>query len=82
VARTVTLDGVTVLQVPFDDDEPFDRRVDDLLVARADRRAGPLQIGERGLGGSGWRTVVLVGVSCHTDHGFPCFSSRARESRE
>ncbi|KWD73793.1 site-specific integrase [Burkholderia ubonensis] len=35
VARTSTRDGVTVLQVPFDDDDAFDRRVDDLLVAIA-----------------------------------------------
>ncbi|MBN3506417.1 phage integrase family protein [Burkholderia cenocepacia] len=35
VARTPTRDGVTVLQVPFDDDDAFDRRVDDLLVAIA-----------------------------------------------
>lgn len=35
VARTPTRDGVTVLQVPFDHDDAFDRRVDDLLVAIA-----------------------------------------------
>jgi len=35
VPRTPTRDGVTVLQVPFDDDDAFDRRVDDLLVAIA-----------------------------------------------
>nr|WP_249192495.1 phage integrase family protein [Burkholderia cenocepacia] len=35
VTRTPTRDGVTVLQVPFDDDDAFDRRVDDLLVAIA-----------------------------------------------
>ncbi|WP_243435620.1 hypothetical protein [Burkholderia pseudomallei] len=35
VARTPTRDGVTVLQVPFDNDDVFDRRVDDLLVAIA-----------------------------------------------
>lgn len=35
VARTPTRDGVTVLQVPFDTDDAFDRRVDDLLVAIA-----------------------------------------------
>ncbi|WP_420213436.1 phage integrase family protein (plasmid) [Burkholderia aenigmatica] len=35
VTRTPTRDGATVLQVPFDDDEAFDRRVDDLLVAIA-----------------------------------------------
>lgn len=35
VVRTPTRDGVTVLQVPFDDDDAFDRRVDDLLVAIA-----------------------------------------------
>ena len=35
VPRTPTRDGVTVLQVPFDHDEAFDRRVDDLLVAIA-----------------------------------------------
>ena len=29
------IDGVTVLQVPFDNDDAFDRRVDDLLVAIA-----------------------------------------------
>ncbi|RQT22119.1 integrase [Burkholderia contaminans] len=35
IIRTPTRDGVTVLQVPFDDDDAFDRRVDDLLVAIA-----------------------------------------------
>ncbi|CAG9243164.1 Integrase [Burkholderia diffusa] len=35
LARTPTRDGVTVLQVPFDTDDAFDRRVDDLLVAIA-----------------------------------------------
>ncbi|WP_241239185.1 phage integrase family protein [Burkholderia stagnalis] len=35
VARTPTRDGVTVLQVPFENDDAFDRRVDDLLVAIA-----------------------------------------------
>ncbi|OJA84518.1 hypothetical protein BGV49_21605 [Burkholderia ubonensis] len=35
LARTPTRDGVTVLQVPFDSDDAFDRRVDDLLVAIA-----------------------------------------------
>ncbi|KWN65893.1 phage integrase family protein [Burkholderia stagnalis] len=35
VARTPTRDGLTVLQVPFDTDDAFDRRVDDLLVAIA-----------------------------------------------
>ncbi|KGC70090.1 integrase family domain protein [Burkholderia pseudomallei] len=35
VARTPTRDGVTVLQVPLDHDDAFDRRVDDLLVAIA-----------------------------------------------
>lgn len=35
VVRTPTRDGVTVLQVPFDDDDAFDRRVDDLLAAIA-----------------------------------------------
>ncbi|EDT03474.1 integrase family protein [Burkholderia ambifaria IOP40-10] len=35
VVRTPTRDGMTVLQVPFDDDDAFDRRVDDLLVAIA-----------------------------------------------
>ncbi|WP_396334107.1 phage integrase family protein [Burkholderia anthina] len=35
VARTPTRDGVTVLQLPFDGDDAFDRRVDDLLVAVA-----------------------------------------------
>ena len=35
VARTTTRDGVTVLQVPFENDDGFDRRVDDLLVAIA-----------------------------------------------
>lgn len=35
VVRTPTRDGVTVLQVPFDDEDAFDRRVDDLLVAIA-----------------------------------------------
>ncbi|WP_254223024.1 phage integrase family protein [Burkholderia multivorans] len=34
-ARTPTRDGATVLQVPFDDEDAFDRRVDDLLVAIA-----------------------------------------------
>ncbi|WP_275042625.1 phage integrase family protein [Burkholderia cepacia] len=35
IARTPTRDGVTVLQVPFENDDAFDRRVDDLLVAIA-----------------------------------------------
>jgi len=35
VVRTPTRDGMTVLQVPFDNDDGFDRRVDDLLVAIA-----------------------------------------------
>ena len=35
IARTPTRDSVTVLQVPFDTDDGFDRRVDDLLVAIA-----------------------------------------------
>lgn len=35
LARTPTRDGVTVLQLPFDTDDAFDRRVDDLLVAIA-----------------------------------------------
>jgi hypothetical protein len=35
VARAPTSDGLTVLQVPFDNDDAFDRRVDDLLVAIA-----------------------------------------------
>ncbi|KUZ80153.1 phage integrase family protein [Burkholderia ubonensis] len=35
VPRTPTRDGRTVLQVPFDNDDAFDRRVDDLLVAIA-----------------------------------------------
>ncbi|KUZ97529.1 integrase [Burkholderia ubonensis] len=35
IARTPTSDGVTVLQVPFENDDAFDRRVDDLLVAIA-----------------------------------------------
>ncbi|WP_058034884.1 site-specific integrase [Burkholderia pseudomallei] len=35
IARTPTRDGVTVLQLPFDTDDAFDRRVDDLLVAIA-----------------------------------------------
>ncbi|WP_175816954.1 site-specific integrase [Burkholderia diffusa] len=35
VPRTPTRDGVTVLQVPFDHNDAFDRRVDDLLVAIA-----------------------------------------------
>ncbi|WP_244114781.1 tyrosine-type recombinase/integrase [Burkholderia cepacia] len=35
VPRASTRDGVTVLQVPFDNDDAFDRRVDDLLVAIA-----------------------------------------------
>jgi site-specific recombinase XerD len=35
VARTPTRDGVTVLQVPFENDDAFDRRVDDLLVGIA-----------------------------------------------
>ncbi|MBR8186577.1 integrase [Burkholderia ambifaria] len=35
VVRTPTRDGVTVLQVPFDNDDAFDRRIDDLLVAIA-----------------------------------------------
>ncbi|ALX44729.1 integrase (plasmid) [Burkholderia humptydooensis] len=35
VVRTPTRDGVTVLQVPFENDDAFDRRVDDLLVAIA-----------------------------------------------
>ncbi|RQY49119.1 integrase [Burkholderia stagnalis] len=35
VARTPTRDGVTVLQVPFENEDAFDRRVDDLLVAIA-----------------------------------------------
>lgn len=34
-ARTPTRDGVTVLQVPFENDDGFDRRVDDLRVAIA-----------------------------------------------
>ena len=35
LARTSTRDGVTVLQVPFENEDAFDRRVDDLLVAIA-----------------------------------------------
>ncbi|AWV05606.1 integrase (plasmid) [Burkholderia sp. JP2-270] len=35
IVRTPTRDGVTVLQVPFENDDAFDRRVDDLLVAIA-----------------------------------------------
>ena len=35
VPRTPTRDGVTVLQVPFENDDAFDRRVDDLLFAIA-----------------------------------------------
>ncbi|WP_240674637.1 tyrosine-type recombinase/integrase [Burkholderia stabilis] len=35
IARTPTRDGLTVLQVPFDNENAFDRRVDDLLVAIA-----------------------------------------------
>jgi hypothetical protein len=35
VARTPTRDGVTVVQVPFENEDAFDRRVDDLLVAIA-----------------------------------------------
>ncbi|KUZ80185.1 hypothetical protein WI37_08405 [Burkholderia ubonensis] len=35
VVRTPTRDGVIVLQVPFGNDDAFDRRVDDLLVAIA-----------------------------------------------
>ncbi|WP_367190321.1 hypothetical protein [Burkholderia sp. Ed8] len=35
VARTSTRDGVTVLHVPFENADAFDRRVDDLLVAIA-----------------------------------------------
>ncbi|WP_244105908.1 tyrosine-type recombinase/integrase [Burkholderia ambifaria] len=35
VSCTPIRDGVTMLQVPFDDDDAFDRRVDDLLVAIA-----------------------------------------------
>lgn len=35
IARTPTRDGETVLQVPFENDDAFDRRVDDLLVAIA-----------------------------------------------
>ncbi|KVN19065.1 MULTISPECIES: phage integrase family protein [unclassified Burkholderia] len=35
VVRTPTRDGVTVLQVPFENGDAFDRRVDDLLVAIA-----------------------------------------------
>lgn len=35
VARTSIRDGVTVLQVPFENADAFDRRVDDLLVAIA-----------------------------------------------
>lgn len=35
IARTPTRDGVIVLQVPFDHDDGFDRRVDDPLVAIA-----------------------------------------------
>lgn len=35
VSRTPTRDGVTVLQVPFESEDAFDRRVDDLLVAIA-----------------------------------------------
>ncbi|KVM84619.1 hypothetical protein WT05_15535 [Burkholderia stagnalis] len=33
VPRTPASDGVTVLQVPFENDDAFDRRVDDLPVA-------------------------------------------------
>ncbi|CAM2163103.1 Integrase family protein [Burkholderia cepacia] len=32
IARTPTRDGKTVLQVPFENEDAFDRRVDDLLV--------------------------------------------------
>ncbi|MFA8329235.1 hypothetical protein [Burkholderia ubonensis] len=32
---TAIRDGVTVLQVPFENEDAFDRRVDDLLVAIA-----------------------------------------------
>ncbi|WP_404842935.1 tyrosine-type recombinase/integrase [Burkholderia vietnamiensis] len=35
VARTPTRDGVTVLHLPFENEDAFDRRVDDLLVAIA-----------------------------------------------
>ncbi|KVN49359.1 phage integrase family protein [Burkholderia ubonensis] len=35
IPRMPTRDGVTVLQVPFENDEAFDRRVDDVLVAIA-----------------------------------------------
>ncbi|RXV64124.1 integrase [Burkholderia stabilis] len=35
IARTPTRDGMTVLQVPFENEDAFDRRVDDLLVAIA-----------------------------------------------
>ncbi|WP_241020217.1 hypothetical protein [Burkholderia sp. Ac-20345] len=35
VARTPTRDGVTVLQVPFENDDAIGRRVDDVLVAIA-----------------------------------------------
>ncbi|WP_338510343.1 hypothetical protein [Burkholderia gladioli] len=35
VARTPTRDAVTELQVPFENKDAFDRRVDDLLVAFA-----------------------------------------------
>ncbi|VWC91760.1 integrase family protein [Burkholderia contaminans] len=38
VASTPTRDGETVLQVPFHDDEAFDHRVDDLLLAIARTR--------------------------------------------
>ncbi|AOI94154.1 integrase [Burkholderia pseudomultivorans] len=35
LARTPTRNGMTVLQVPFENEDAFDRRVDDLLVAIA-----------------------------------------------
>ncbi|WP_185733637.1 hypothetical protein [Burkholderia contaminans] len=35
VSRTPTRNGQTVLQVSFEDDDAFDRRFDDLLVAIA-----------------------------------------------
>lgn len=63
VARTPTRDGVTVLQVRRDDDEAFDRRVDDRLVAIAlTARAASLYVGKRGVGRGRWRTVALVSV--------------------
>ncbi|ABX19396.1 integrase family protein [Burkholderia multivorans ATCC 17616] len=51
VAHSLTRDGVTVLQVPFENDDAFGRRVDDLAGCdRAHRGAASLYHAKRGVG--------------------------------